>query len=165
MANIERTSRYLRDHPREYGENTFHTCMWLSSWGPSPRIRGESAAGYDTCFRRGTIPANTGRIDGQRACGGVNRDHPREYGENRFHIDDSTAEWGPSPRIRGELLLLSKSTRSLGTIPANTGRMVLRYGMCTTSEDHPREYGENEREPLLYFPRRGPSPRIRGELP
>ena len=145
MANIERTSRYLRDHPREYGENTFHTCMWLSSWGPSPRIRGESAAGYDTCFRRGTIPANTGRIDGQRACGGVNRDHPREYGENRFHIDDSTAEWGPSPRIRGELLLLSKSTRSLGTIPANTGRIKCPRWPLESSADHPREYGENQR--------------------
>ena len=113
-----------RDHPREYGENQIAADERERELGPSPRIRGEYTLPGFTNLALGTIPANTGRMANIERTSRCLRDHPREYGENRFHIDDSTAEWGPSPRIRGELLLLSKSTRSLGTIPANTGRIL-----------------------------------------
>ena len=51
------------DHPREYGENVKSGINEASSWGPSPRIRGEFASLSLFSARRGTIPANTGRIE------------------------------------------------------------------------------------------------------
>ena len=73
----------------------------------------------------------------------MERDHPREYGENlnclNIRIDPS---W---------------------IIPANTGRMPRRPRGSSTHGDHPREYGENT-VPILCLPQRGgSSPRIRGE--
>ena len=72
----------LRDHPREYGENRSSTSSWLASFGPSPRIRGESFRIEGGCVRLGTIPANTGRIRWLSILAPWHRDHPREYGEN-----------------------------------------------------------------------------------
>ncbi len=51
-----------------------------------------------------------------------------------------------------------------GTIPANTGRISRRESGCSAPGDHPREYGENAMDAPIRALRRGPSPRIRGEL-
>ena len=71
-----------RDHPREYGENLVKMGSDLAATGPSPRIRGESAAALNDTKIAGTIPANTGRMAGLGIAG--------------------LADEGPSPRIRGE---------------------------------------------------------------
>ena len=91
----------------------------------------------------GTIPANTGRIIRTTDGDYRDRDHPREYGENKSTAAQTGTQTGPSPRIRGEW--------RLSTVRENLHR------------DHPREYGENSA--LLSTPmvRTGPSPRIRGE--
>ena len=51
------------------------------------------------------------------------RDHPREYGENG---------------VPGEV-----DDKVLGTIPANTGRIITPENAEMNPRDHPREYGEN----------------------
>ena len=71
-----------RDHPREYGENRSMGDKKAPMWGPSPRIRGKFLGGRVRACLRGTIPANTGKMqDGCPFCQ-CDRDHPREYGEN-----------------------------------------------------------------------------------
>ena len=148
-ANTGRILRALalwtprRDHPREYGENETSGDCCVGAVGPSPRIRGESITCFMELRSSGTIPANTGRIG--RIFGGVfiQRDHPREYGENTdCSLHTPALHW---------------------TIPANTGRMIqskvfppqqtgpsprirgecLRRGLFGGARDHPREYGEN----------------------
>ena len=52
--------------------------------------------------RYGTIPANTGRIDGVDVLHWSGPDHPREYGENTADTLNKLGNVGPSPRIRGE---------------------------------------------------------------
>ena len=84
-GRIERGHWYrsvARDHPREYGENLVKMGSDLAATGPSPRIRGESAAALNDTKIAGTIPANTGRMAGLGIAG--------------------LADEGPSPRIRGE---------------------------------------------------------------
>ena len=131
------------DHPREYGENYISGMIMSDYTGPSPRIRGE----YTLCElhtnQRRTIPANTGRISRSLRVAVTRWDHPREYGENQLICKRDGHRGGPSPRIRGELHRADRFTLSVGTIPANTGRM--RSSQCGTRPppDHPREYGEN----------------------
>ena len=96
---------------------------------------------------------------------GCGRDHPREYGENTSKNCSSAAKSGPSPRIRGESLPVSSALIRVGTIPANTGRMSAIVALADSRRDHPREYGENNDEPLTTGKDTGPSPRIRGEYP
>ena len=55
----------MSDHPREYGENLARVREDNAAAGPSPRIRGESFRVVVWGPRRGTIPANTGRIPPQ----------------------------------------------------------------------------------------------------
>ena len=50
---------------------------------------------------------------------------------------------GPSPRIRGEYLLIDFVIESIRTIPANTGRIISLHHLVILLQDHPREYGEN----------------------
>ena len=112
-----------QDHPREYGENKIRTKDMDNNPGSSPRIRGESQRVLAAKRCRRIIPANTGRI--QTACIRTLtlRDHPREYGENRWWSGGRSKGAGSSPRIRGELGTLSFRATRLGIIPANTGRI------------------------------------------
>ena len=73
-----------RDHPREYGENSWPATPTLPVKGSSPRIRGE-------------LDATEGKANKWR-------DHPREYGENMPQAGEAIARAGSSPRIRGECL-------------------------------------------------------------
>ena len=70
---------------------------------------------------------------------------------------------GSSPRIRGEWRNDHWPRLRAGIIPANTGRMSSGSCWNTSSRDHPREYGENERPARRDKDLNGSSPRIRGE--
>ena len=152
-----------RDHPREYGENPLGDQKPVIWQGSSPRIRGESGARCKFDNNIGIIPANTGRIILESATATVARDHPREYGENDAGDEGWEREKGSSPRIRGELEGKWKIRLRSGIIPANTGRIAYMGFGSSACRDHPREYGENIRPNSSGKPRRGSSPRIRGE--
>ena len=154
----------MRDHPREYGENTCRFVVSGKATGSSPRIRGESVSALSRLGGVRIIPANTGRILVVPVLGGVSRDHPREYGENRIRRSTRTAIPGSSPRIRGESAHSATGTRRIRIIPANTGR-IKPAGITTPQlRDHPREYGENRAYRLTMLFHDGSSPRIRGEF-
>ena len=85
-GRIRRPSQWIagvRDHPREYGENAIRIPLAIASRGSSPRIRGEYYHDHPKPRRPGIIPANTGRIVSGLIDKVDDRDHPREYGENR----------------------------------------------------------------------------------
>ena len=90
-------------------------------------------------------------------------DHPREYGENNVLFDGEHRATGSSPRIRGECSAVARHGPATGIIPANTGRIGVRFDVVQESRDHPREYGENNAGAYLKGRRAGSSPRIRGE--
>mgnify|MGYP007005206920 CR=1 FL=1 len=163
IISITRVNPRPWDHPREYGENANIEPGLLRVEGPSPRIRGElSHPDIDGELER-TIPANTGRILGTRRVQGDRRDHPREYGENSSCSVSAARAAGPSPRIRGEYCVEQRKDITVGTIPANTGRIDPWANMNAALRDHPREYGENNGTSLSGARCKGPSPRIRGE--
>ena len=138
------TVPHIRDHPREYGENRKLSRRPVRMPGPSPRIRGEYTPAFVRHFLAGTIPANTGRIGFTGGAGGATGDHPREYGENVLYEAVHIPGDGPSPRIRGESTDNPTTLKKYRTIPANTGRIRGRQRSGEGSQDHPREYGENQ---------------------
>ena len=164
MRRSRRMVARRRDHPREYGENSWTTRYRQLLLGSSPRIRGEYRLGTPPYRANRIIPANTGRIIPVPGSLHYRRDHPREYGENsstsRFHVSDG----GSSPRIRGEYAVVVQSPVRVGIIPANTGRILPLRGASILLRDHPREYGENDCSGLWSGITQGSSPRIRGEL-
>ena len=112
-----------RDHPREYGENSYSLAetqadLWI-------------------------IPANTGRMKCHCLSTQGTRDHPREYGENVTVNLKPLGGKGSSPRIRGECDYWEATEVEPGIIPANTGRIPLPQPPVGAHRDHPREYGEN----------------------
>ena len=78
----------------------------------------------------GIIPANTGRMIRHKPHIKVDRDHPREYGENLSKTDEVAGKQGSSPRIRGECATSAAFQRPKRIIPANTGR--ISYGSWIT---------------------------------
>ena len=93
----------------------------------------------------------------------TDRDHPREYGENRCSWPIPVCASGSSPRIRGEYSAGLVFGSWKGIIPANTGRMRCWSALTFSCRDHPREYGENILTALNSSSPFGPSPRIRGK--
>ena len=91
------------------------------------------------------------------------RDHPREYGENREKEAQASHEQGSSPRIRGESRVRRDAGNRTGIIPANTGRITVAAHDGSFAWDHPREYGENALSFPVFVVGQGSSPRIRGE--
>ena len=73
----------------------------------------------------GTIPANTGKMLPMYTKPMPYRDHPREYGENLKGELTGFRDEGPSPRIPGKLLSVGGGALDPGTIPANTGRILV----------------------------------------
>ena len=135
----------------------------LFALGSSPRIRGEWMVDVPPPWLVGIIPANTGRIPPHWGSSQQQRDHPREYGENRGGIFGLPEMRGSSPRIRGECNHVHIAMSGVGIIPANTGRISVIYCFFPSTSDHPREYGENLRSVIHHLLLRGSSPRIRGE--
>ena len=113
---------------------------------------------------RGIIPANTGRIKFNALSVFAEKDHPREYGENRIISFIASTSVGSSPRIRGECNNKTCSWSTQGIIPANTGRIKVDAWRRYAESDHPREYGENLTIQVVLEQHLGSSPRIRGEF-
>ena len=129
--------------PANTGRMDGHDTQSIYTWGPSPRIRGESSMPRLHNRTDGTIPANTGRITSSVIFGISDTDHPREYGENATYTYGKFEVKGPSPRIRGEFAAVVLPFICLRTIPANTGRICFQAASSNSGRDHPREYGEN----------------------
>ena len=117
--------------------------MSASAVGSSPRIRGKFAHISEIGHCDGIIPANTGKISEAHGKTFINWDHPREYGENIMSGSLQTAPGGSSPRIRGKSQEMVDAYVMGRIIPANTGKIPMRWQRCRWSWDHPREYGEN----------------------
>ena len=109
-------------HPRAYGENAVGELGSGKSAGSSPRIRGKPRRLNKSGRPSGLIPAHTGKTSNPRVAGTRTWAHPRAYGENCTCTADEAAELGSSPRIRGKRFKVEVCGRSIGLIPAHTGK-------------------------------------------
>ena len=90
------------------------------------------------------------------------RVHPRVCGETFAAVRGAALTAGPSPRVRGNLLILDGDAQPDGSIPACAGKPCLSGAVSGCGRVHPRVCGETCGR--RGRPRRsaGPSPRVRG---
>src|SRR5664280_628370 len=72
--------------------------------------------------------------------------------------------FGPSPRVWGELRYRQCAPSISRTIPTRVGRTTDAFVKPDTESDHPHACGENYRCPSVVRLKDGPSPRVWGEL-
>ena len=161
MAPIDAINE--RDHPRGCGEKGFPPIRAGDSPGSSPRVRGEEILEQDLRLRRGIIPAGAGRSSASFLKYSSFRDHPRGCGEKSESLPCLLRRRGSSPRVRGEVSETSARSSSPGIIPAGAGRREGVGGLACLFGDHPRGCGEKYPASTSSCPRRGSSPRVRGE--
>ena len=133
-----------------------------SERGPSPRGRGNRRRGGGGRDRGGTIPAWAGEPPGPRSCHPPPGDHPRVGGGTAQVVSQEPESEGPSPRGRGNLVVIADIRGLLGTIPAWAGEPESRARRSAAKGDHPRVGGGTQAIDIARQVGLGPSPRGRG---
>ena len=90
--------------------------------GSSPRVRGKPRRAHGRRAGGRLIPACAGKTRPVPARQVRGRAHPRVCGENSLAAQDSERAWGSSPRVRGKLIEVERSTGDIGLIPACAGK-------------------------------------------
>ena len=133
-------------------------------WGKVyPRVYGgTSAQGRQNRDPDGSIPACTGE-PGQRGCSGQRcQVYPRVYGGTGVYREPEVIEMGLSPRVRGNPGLSAGGRPGGRSIPACTGEPEARLISEWTGRVYPRVYGGTFSAARGLRPRKGLSPRVRG---
>ena len=150
------------DHPRAGGgTGGVSRFVWLRR-GPSPRGRGNLVYLCLMVAGLGTIPARAG--EPKTAGDGLytNRDHPRAGGGTVPVGCLAPFPLGPSPRGRGNHVLIVVVQVLARTIPARAGEPILIAGTLRIIWDHPRAGGGTAPSATRLDIMAGPSPRGRG---
>ena len=152
-----------RAHPRACGENGRGPCGLGARRGSSPRVRGKLPFGIHIRDGRRLIPARAGKTPLPCPSRSGTWAHPRACGENSYTDLTAPTTAGSSPRVRGKLIEVERSTGDIGLIPARAGKTRRPGGRRSGVSAHPRACGENftltvqTRRPV------GSSPRVRGK--
>ena len=152
-------------HPRVCGGAAGNPIAGPGWGGPSPRVRGSHRQQRHDRAAVGSIPACAGEPKpGRRGlrCAQV---HPRVCGGARIRPRRKVILPGPSPRVRGSLLVESPHVGGIGSIPACAGEPSHRRSAPARSGVHPRVCGGALAGVVSDEHLPGPSPRVRGSLP
>ena len=149
-------------HPRVGGETMDTSWMAYSVMGPSPRGRGNLHFVLASRFLSGSIPAWAGKPCTASIDGSMNKVHPRVGGETGCAGPLTRRSAGPSPRGRGNRRVAGARMIGSRSIPAWAGKPRLLGRRTPRCGVHPRVGGETPSLLMPSRPRRGPSPRGRG---
>ena len=151
-----------RDHPRGCGEHDAARYGKVAGRGPSPRVRGAPAELAVDSIDYGTIPAGAGSTAAPAQPPAGRRDHPRGCGEHGAEPCRGGSQQGPSPRVRGALLVRTVRPPPKGNIPAGAGSTQPVGPDRADRGEHPRGCGEHGHAELRGERLQGTSPRVRG---
>ncbi len=151
-----------RVYPRACGATRLDCLCDRRCHGLSPRVRGNRELGRRRGHRLGSIPARAGQPGGWTAWGTRSRVYPRACGATSVRNCRPSAEWGLSPRVRGNHIRSRSHRRNLGSIPARAGQPIGAAIGLNGSEVYPRACGATLQAAGLAPPIGGLSPRVRG---
>ena len=167
-AGKTRSSRRLSArgwaHPRSRGENVAALVGVIVAMGSSPLTRGKRGCRFESCRRRGLIPAHAGKTRLQVRVLSEARAHPRSRGENNHRNIRSVSRRGSSPLTRGKHGYSFITVTIPGLIPAHAGKTGGDRGERSHGGAHPRSRGENRRVHHTQQLHPGSSPLTRGKL-
>ena len=132
------------------------------SQGVSPRERGNQYIDAVTQARKGCIPARAGEPFAEERSGPRPGVYPRASGGTLHLYPDRRVAQGVSPRERGNRAVPPARLPRRGCIPARAGEPALLDRRFGVSRVYPRASGGTFSASTLPIPRRGVSPRERG---
>ena len=151
-----------RVNPRGCGETIRSSSGATTSWGQSPRVRGNRDRHDAGKALRGSIPAGAGKPVALKGGRPGSRVNPRGCGETIRSSSGATTSWGQSPRVRGNRDRHDAGKALRGSIPAGAGKPVALKGGRPGSRVNPRGCGETIRSSSGATTSWGQSPRVRG---
>ena len=149
-------------YPRVYGGTIPALGSEVSTFGLSPRVRGNPGQARRLIHNLGSIPACTGEPDGSFRMPTGFRVYPRVYGGTAPEIAVDHQPAGLSPRVRGNRRLTRTQSWDGGSIPACTGEPRSRAAGNSLPGVYPRVYGGTARRTVPGSRACGLSPRVRG---
>ena len=147
-----------------YGETVDSVIDARLKKGLSPHVRGNQVGRQARLINAGSIPACTGKPGEEVGAVQFCRVYPRMYGETSSMSDRLIVTSGLSPHVRGNRPLQMAARRSLGSIPACTGKPKSRGSFSSSVRVYPRMYGETVAQQVLLGTLEGLSPHVRGNL-
>ena len=161
---IMRAKSQSRVYPRECGGTAISGSPVQSTYGLSPRVRGNQRRREEDGVGFGSIPASAGEPTDRSPPPRRIRVYPRECGGTCADQDDGRLDQGLSPRVRGNRRRGRASPVDQGSIPASAGEPQGDGLWRRRSRVYPRECGGTVSR--IGRKRRAPglSPRVRGNL-
>ena len=142
------------------------TCgIALSSFvreGLSPRLRGNRGIAGEVGHPGGSIPAPAGEPPADAAYRKERAVYPRACGGTVQTHRVSVAQYGLSPRLRGNQWLTVKRKIKWRSIPAPAGEPPFSSGQCASTKVYPRACGGTDDLAAIDIAAKGLSPRLRG---
>ena len=159
---LTRRGAACRVHPRGCGGAASCSSSPLLTKGPSPRVRGSPRRAAGSLPGDGSIPAGAGEPPSEAHSPRQYRVHPRGCGGACSDRSARVPPAGPSPRVRGSLLVVVQDRHRHGSIPAGAGEPSRGALIGIMSWVHPRGCGGAFSLQCRSKCVKGPSPRVRG---
>ncbi len=154
--------RFFRVYPRECGGTANKWAERHYRRGLSPRVRGNHLPPYHTGTQLRSIPASAGEPRSVCKSGRMDPVYPRECGGTECLQAWGLSYRGLSPRVRGNLGVMTSYQDGTRSIPASAGEPAGHRAWRSRRRVYPRECGgtaSGERPPKS---NPGLSPRVRG---
>ena len=135
----------------------------MIGYGSPPRVRGKLSGAGEKPSQAGITPACAGKTPSLRHFHRLAADHPRVCGENTGVPQIASSSNGSPPRVRGKPEALQTTPGELRITPACAGKTPRSATATSSTADHPRVCGENQRGLTKRFHTRGSPPRVRGK--
>ena len=134
----------------------------MTTWGLSPRVRGNQLAPPGACHTLGSIPACAGEPAVNVAGVYVAGVYPRVCGGTHGLLSEALDVAGLSPRVRGNRLCRRLHRDYTRSIPACAGEPAAASSLRRLVGVYPRVCGGTEEILSTAQSRKGLSPRVRG---
>ena len=136
----------------------------FTKYGSPPQVRGKLDMELFQAHYNRITPAGAGKTYHAELFPRKLEDHPRRCGENKYNCLQIYFDEGSPPQVRGKQKQVRSATTDRRITPAGAGKTLAFTWCMSTSRDHPRRCGENQRM-ICQLPRcRGSPPQVRGKL-
>ena len=151
-------------YPRVCGGTRFVPDASLENGGLSPRVRGNHCISLHVRGQEGSIPACAGEPRPGTPRPRPYSVYPRVCGGTQAASSKPLAQYGLSPRVRGNRRALARNEARTGSIPACAGEPPCHPSRPPNARVYPRVCGGTSRHAATPICRIGLSPRVRGNL-
>ena len=161
-VGVDLVKYVIRVYPRACGGTTFSMPTSETSWGLSPRLRGNAVNPALHTIFQGSIPALAGERPFFRHGCALRRVYPRACGGTVLSASSLPASSGLSPRLRGNGERHGRYGVEPGSIPALAGERIVASARRLVYRVYPRACGGTLFIKQRRNSQQGLSPRLRG---